>query len=105
CGGVLVDREGVNLGRAIVINKQIGFECGLQRFQQSIGHRSSSKSELAYGANVSGSESPVVNEVVIERRYEIEVSDLLCSNKIERSRGVEARQAHECSSHQGHCEQ
>jgi len=64
--GVLVDREGVDLGAAVVIDEQLRPECLVQLPQQSVGHRRAGKAELAHARHVGCRKRLVVNEIVIE---------------------------------------
>jgi len=63
------------------------------------------EAELAHRTYVGGLESLVMQEVVVERRHQIEVGQLLGRDQFERARDVEARQADEGTADQRHGKQ
>jgi hypothetical protein len=88
-----------------VIDEQVGLERGLQRLEQAVGHRRTGEAELAHGADVRRLEALVMKEIVIERRHQIEIADLLGGDQVERGADVKARQADERAADQRHRDQ
>ena len=105
CRRVLVDGEGVDFGRAVMIDEQLRLERRRQLLEQAVGHRRAGKAELAHRREVGRREPLMAHEVVVERRHQVEVADLLGGDQLERARGLEARQAHEGAADQRHGEQ
>ena len=85
-----------------MVDEQIGLEGGVELLEQAIGHRGAGKAELAHRTYVGLGEALVMNEVVIERRNEIEVCDLLGGDEFERLRDLEPCQACENAADQRH---
>ena len=52
CRRVLVDGEGVDLRRAVMIDEQVRLERRLQFLEQAVGHRRAGKAELAHRGDV-----------------------------------------------------
>ena len=88
-----------------MIDEQVGLEGGVERLEQPVGHRGAGEAELAHRAHVGRGETLVVDEVVIERRHQIEIGDLLGRDQLQRPGGVEARQADEGAADQRHRQQ
>ena len=103
--GALVDRHRVDLGTAVVVDEQIGFEGGLQTLQQGVVHRRASEAEFADGRDVGGREIGMRQQVVVQRRHEVEMADLLGCYGLQRGRGIEARHADKAAVEQGQGEQ
>ena len=82
---ILVDGEGVDFRRAVMVDEQIGLEGGDEFFQQAVGHRRAGEAELAHGSHIGLGEKLIVNEVVIERRHQIKVGDPLGRDEGERA--------------------
>ena len=78
-----------------MIDEQLGLERRLQLLEQPVGHRGAGKAELAHRADVGPLEPLVMHEVVVERRHQIEIGDLLGFDQLQRLRHVESRQADE----------
>ena len=58
---VLVDGEGVDFRRAVVVDEQLGLERRLQLLEQPVGHRCAGKAELAHRADVGPLEALVMH--------------------------------------------
>ena len=88
-GRTLVDREGVDLGAAVVVDEQLRLEGGLQLLQQRVVHRRAGEAELAHAVGVGARERWVRQQVVVQRRHEVEVRHLLVADHLEGAPGVE----------------
>ena len=88
-----------------MIDEQIGLERGLQLFQQAVGHRRAGEAEFLDRAHVARREQRMMNEVVIERRHQIEIGDALGGDQLERVGDVEAAQADESAADERHGKQ
>src|SRR5215471_13466670 len=102
---ILVDGEGVDFGRAVVIDEQLRLEGGAEALEQAVRHRRPREAELAHRAHIRRREPLVVQQVMIERRHEVEVGDALGRDQFERARNVETRQADEGAADQRHGQQ
>ena len=108
CRRILVDGEGVDLRRAVMIDEQVRLE--RRRSASSAARRSSSapaKPSLRTRArHRSAAKRSVMHQIVIERRHQIEVGDRSRPRSAASARaGVEARQADERAADQRHREQ
>ena len=92
-GGLLVDREGVDLGAAVVVDKKLRREGCLQFLQQGVVHGRAGKAELAHAAHGAGCETRVRQEVVIQGRHQVQVVHALCLNQFDGALGLKARHA------------
>ena len=104
-GGVLLDREGVDLGAAIVIDEEVRAKRRLELSQQRIGHRCAGEAELAHRAHVGTGKQRMMHEVMVERRHQVEIGDALAGNERQRALRVELRQADERAADERHGEQ
>ena len=78
CRRVLVDGEGVDLRGAVVVDEQLRLERRLQLLEQTVGHRARRQSRAcAPSSRRSRLKARMMHQVVIERRHQIEVGDLL----------------------------
>ena len=80
-------------------------EGGIEALQQTVGHGGAGESELGYRRCVGRLEGGVGKQIVIKRRYQIEVGDLLGGDELERAASVETRQADEGAVDQSHGQQ
>jgi hypothetical protein len=83
--GALVDREGVDLGAAVVIDEELGLEGSLQALQQRVVHRRTGKAELAHAADVGAGELGVRQQVVVQRGHQVEMRHLLVLDRRQRA--------------------
>ena len=99
---VLVDGEGVDFRRAVVIDEQLRLERRRKLLQQPVGHRRAGEADLAHRRDVGLPEALVMHQIVIERRHQIEIADPLLLDQFQRARHLEARQAHERAADERH---
>ncbi len=102
---LLVDGEGVDLGAAVVVDKQVRPERRVELLQERIGHRRAGEAELAHRGHICAREVGMIDQIVIERRHQIKVADPLGGDQVERAGNVELRQADERTADQRHSEQ
>src|SRR5262252_8156480 len=102
---ILLDGEGVDFGRAVVIDEQLRPEGGAQALEQAVRHGRAREAELAHRAHIRRREPLVVQQVMIERWNEVEVGDALGRDQFERARNLETRQADEGAADQRHGQQ
>ena len=73
--------------------------------QQPVRHRRAGEAELAAAREIGARESVVRQQIVIERRHEIEVRHPLARDEVERLAGIEAALAHEAAIDERHGEE
>jgi len=56
-----------------VIDEQVRFERPIQLFQKTVGHWRTGKSQFAHAGDIGADELGVMDEVMIERRNQIEI--------------------------------
>ncbi len=88
-----------------MIDEELGLERRLQFPEQAVGHRRTGEAELAHRADVAFFEQRVMNEIVIQRRYQIKIADPLGGDQLERRCDLEAAQADEGAADERHGEQ
>ena len=103
--GVLIDGEGVDLRRAVMVNEEFGPEGVGDPAQQPLGHRRAGETQFAHRGDIGTCESRTPQQVVIERRHQVEGGDPLGLDQAERALRLEARLADEGAAHRRHGEQ
>jgi hypothetical protein len=103
--GARFDREGVDLRRTVMVDKQFRAERHIDPLQQPVRHRRAGKADLPDRAGVHRSEIRMADQVVVEGRHEIEIADPLARDQPQRRTGLEARQADEGPVYKGHRQQ
>ena len=88
---VAPDREGVDLGRPVVVHEDVGLEDLGAAADERRRHRGARVPERADGRDVAPAELGVVDEVVEERRGEVERRDPLALDEPERLASVPPR--------------
>ena len=104
-GGVLLDREGVDLGRPVVVHEQVWPEPLVQPLQQSVVHGGAGESDRAHGAEIAAGAVGMPEQVVVQRGHEVEGREALRGDRPQRRAGVELRQAHEAAVDERHGEE
>ena len=102
---VLVDRKGVDLGAAVVVDEQLGFEGRDQPLQQRVVHRRAGEAELAYRRQVRAALLRLRQQVVIQGRHQVQVRYLFGGDRGQCRDRIEFRLAHEAAIDQRQCQQ